>query len=192
MDFFQSLLDGIAQSHPLLQFLVAGISAAFTEEAATTIVFGLAAKGKITWIVATSAVFFGTFIMNFVIWWMGRQAGERILHWKMFAKLEGPRLDSLRSQVNRRGWMAVALARLVPGTRLPVFALAGALGMSQWSYLLTQLLTSLLWLVGMVYVSKFGLMLAEGSPHRFALGAIVVVALAIAISAFRSRSKPST
>src|ERR1035437_5041798 len=111
----ERLLQHITEFPVLGQFLISAICAALTEEWSTVVVFGLARAGKVGWGMALGSVFAGTVLLNTALWYAGRVAGHRALHWKMFSSLRRESMDALRHHVQRERWIAVAVARFVPG-----------------------------------------------------------------------------
>ena len=186
----EKLLQHITEFPVLGQFLISAVCAALTEEWSTVAVFGLARAGKVGWGMAVGSVFAGTTVLNIALWYAGRVAGARALHWKMFSSLQSGRMEALRHHVQREGWIAVAVARFVPGTRVPIFVLTGILGMEARTYILTMVGTTLLWMVTTLGLLHLGLELATHNPLLLVVGA---VALGLALYIFvRWRSRRLT
>lgn len=74
----------------------------------------------------------GILLGDLGLWLVGRALGETVLRWPRVRRFAGGRpargVDLLAGWFDRRGWQAVLLARFVPGTRFPVYVVAGALG----------------------------------------------------------------
>jgi len=152
----QELLRQLDILPPPLQFLAVAVASALTEEWAAIGVMGLARAGRISWVVALSAIFVGSMAMNIGLWMAGRFAEHEALRWKAFRKFEeSGKLEFLHRNVQRRGWLAVVVSRFVPGTRVPVFMLSGILGM-EWHIFLPALLgATVVWMfatLGLVQV----------------------------------------
>jgi membrane protein DedA with SNARE-associated domain len=182
------LLQHLAEFPSALQFLLSAVAAAFTEEISSVAVFGLARAGKMDWAIALGSVFTGTLVINIGLWWAGRATGARALHWKMFQDLNKERLDSLHRHVHREGWIAVAVARFVPGTRIPVFVLAGILGMDARAYVLTQIGATLVWMATTLGLMHLVVELALNQPWILVAVAAVIVSGALW---FKFRRKPA-
>lgn len=183
----EKLLQHITEFPVLGQFLVSAVCAALTEEWSTVAVFGLARAGKVGWGMAIGSVFAGTTVLNTALWYAGRVAGGRALHWKMFASIQSERMEALRHHVQREGWIAVAVARFVPGTRIPIFVLTGILGMDARTYLLTLVGTTLLWMLTTLGLLHLGVELASHNPVLLVVGIVVFVLALAAAMRWRSR-----
>jgi len=183
------LLQHIAEFPAALQFLLSAVAAAFTEEISSVAVFGLARAGKMSWPIALGSVLTGTLLINIGLWWAGRATGTRALRWKMFQDISKERMDSLHRHVHREGWIAVAISRFLPGTRIPVFVLAGILGMRMRVFVLTQIGATLVWMA-----TTLGLMhlIAEVARRQpWILGVVVAVAAIVALwLKFRRKMSP--
>lgn len=183
----ERLLQHITEFPVLGQFLISAICAALTEEWSTVVVFGLARAGKVGWGMAVGSVFAGTTFLNIALWYAGRVAGAKALHWKMFSSLQSGRIDALRHHVQREGWIAVAVARFVPGTRVPIFVLTGILGMEARTYILTMVGSTLLWMVTTLGLLHLGLELATHNPILLVVGIIILVVTLYTFVRWRSR-----
>lgn len=186
------LLDHLTDFPAYLQFLFSAVGSALTEELATVVVFGLARAGRLSWFVAVSSVFFGTVGMNMALWWAGRIAGVNALRWKMFAKIQGEKLDKLRHHVQREGWIAVAVARFVPGTRVAIFVLSGILGMTFPVFFVTQVVSSVLWIVAAMGLIHIVIELAKSNPWGLGLGVVAIGLGIAAILRWRQSRKRTT
>jgi len=144
----EELLGELAKSPPLLQFLLIAVSSAFTEEVAVIGVLGLVRSERVSQVLALSAIFIGTTAMNVGLYLGGRFAGHKALGWKVFRKFhENGTLDKLHKHVDKEGWLAVAISRFVPGTRLPVFVLSGILDMEWHKFLIAIVVSTVLWIL---------------------------------------------
>jgi membrane protein DedA with SNARE-associated domain len=181
------LLQHLAEFPVALQFLLSAVAAAFTEEISSVAVFGLARAGRMDWFVALGSVFTGTVVVNVGLWWAGRATGSRALRWKMFQNLKQDRLDSLYRHVHREGWIAVAIARFIPGTRIPVFVLAGILGMRVRAFVLTQILATLVWMATTLGLMHIVVELAINQPWILAAVCATIVLVALWFK-FRGKS----
>jgi membrane protein DedA with SNARE-associated domain len=186
----QEILHQLARSHPVVQFLLIAVSSAFTEEVAVIGILGLARAGQISWILALCAIFIGTTTMNIGLYLCGRVAGQRALNWAIFRKFrENGSFDTLHKHVDKEGWVAVAIARFVPGTRFPVFVLSGILGMEWHKFVLTMLISTVLWLIAALGLLHFVMEMAKEQPVL--LGTMLVVLVAIVLFRLRRRQGAS-
>jgi membrane protein DedA with SNARE-associated domain len=183
----ERLLHHLTEFPVLGQFLISAICAALTEEWSTVAVFGLARAGKVGWGMALGSVFFGTVLLNTALWYAGRVAGGRALHWKMFSSLRRESMDALRHHVQREGWIAVAVARFVPGTRVPIFVLTGILGMEARTFLLTIVGSTLLWMLTTLGLLHLGVELASHNPILLVFGVLALGTALVAIFRWRAR-----
>lgn len=180
-------LSSISNLPLVLQFLSISTASGLTEEIAAIAVLALARSGHVAWWLAISALVTGTTVANMVVWWMGSAAGEKALKWKLFSGLAGDRMGKIRTQVQSKGWVAVMAARLIPGTRIGVFLLAGILGMNGWTFFLTLAIGTFVWIL-----SLFGLIQLMGGlahQHPFLAGLLLITVVLVGILVGRSRTK---
>ena len=182
----QGLLHQIHDANPMVQFLGVAVAAGMTEEWAAIGVLGLARAGQIPWGVSVAALFCGTMAGNLLVFALGRFAEREALRWKPFRRLEtSGKLASMHANVERRGWMVVVLSRFVPGTRIPVYLLAGILEM-RWSvFALALSASTLVWIFATLGAIQVVIRMAMEQP--WVLGGAVVT-LAAAGWFYRSRS----
>lgn len=180
-------LSSLSNLPLMLQFLTISTASGLTEEVAALGVLALARSGHVAWWLAISAMVTGTTVANMVVWWMGSAAGEKALKWRLFSGIGGRRMEKIRSQVQAKGWAAVMAARLIPGTRIGVFLLAGILGMNGWTFFLTLAIGTGIWVL-----SLLGLIQVMGGlahQHPFLAGLLLVVVVFAGILLGRSRTK---
>ena len=110
--------------------MAAIIVSSWVLEDPTTVLAGLLVKqGQLDWLVAVLGVFVGIFSGDLLLYGVGRVGGRRVLQWPWVARrLPVHRTDALGAWFDRHGWTAVLACRFVPGTRLPLYVAAGALG----------------------------------------------------------------
>lgn len=184
-DWIQALLAHLAELPWLLQFLLVAAGTLVAEEVAAGSAIGLAQAGGLSWSVCVGGILVGTLVANIAIWAVGRRVGTKALGWSLFRPLqESGTLDRLRGHVVHEGWIAVCLARFVPGTRIPVYLAAGLLGMGAKVFLISLVLSSLAWtgaLLGLAHTLREAL---SGHPTLLVAAA---VALAGAVWFLRER-----
>ncbi len=174
--------DIAAVDSPVVQGVLLAI-ATFVSEDLTCVGAGLLiGAGRISAIVAVLGCFAGIFVGDLGLWLVGRLAGGRFLKWKFIQRrVTRERLDEFAAWFDRRGWMAVIAARFIPGTRLPVYLAAGALGRRAGSFVFAALLAALIWTPVLI-----GLVALIGPPiqrplERLFGGGWIAVLLAVAI-----------
>jgi membrane protein DedA with SNARE-associated domain len=167
---------------------LAGISIALltlvSEDAAVIGGGVLAAMGRIQWSTAFLAGFFGVWIGDLGLYALarlfGRNAVDRILRDRERSK---QRLALSQAWFERRGWFALCLCRMVPGTRLPTYLTAGLLRMPLGRFAIITGLLALVWVgVVLIIVKQVG----EGAPmllemQRVPLAFIAVGLLGVAL-----------
>ncbi len=149
------------------------IAATFVSEDATCIATGLLIHaGQIGWTAGLSACVLGIFLGDLGLWLVGRVYGRGALSWSWVrARLPEQRVEQLADWFDRRGWLAILAARFVPGTRLPVYVAAGALGRRADRFALWALLAALLWTPALVVlVALLGQSLAQPLGRYFGGG----------------------
>ncbi|MCA9245151.1 MAG: VTT domain-containing protein, partial [Phycisphaerales bacterium] len=141
---------------PILQAALLA-AATFVSEDLTCVSAGLMiGAGHISAAVGVTGCFLGIFFGDLGLWLLGRLVGGRFLRWNFIQRrVSRDRLDEYAAWFDRRGWMAVIAARFLPGTRLPVYLAAGALGRRARGFVFAALLAAVLWtpaLIGLVAV----------------------------------------
>ncbi|MBK8804430.1 MAG: VTT domain-containing protein [Fibrobacteres bacterium] len=174
-----------------LQFLGISTASGFTEELAVVAVVSLARSGHLGWWMALIALWWGTLVGNLLVWWLGRWAGERALGWKIFSGIGRDRLEKVRGQVRTKGWLAVFAARLIPGTRVGVFLLAGILGMNGWVFGFTLAVGTAVWMASLLGMVQVVGELGQDHPWGALLLVLLVVSGAVVIVRRRLRALDS-
>ncbi|MFW5682260.1 MAG: alpha/beta fold hydrolase [Phycisphaeraceae bacterium] len=113
----------------------------------TTVFTGiLVSKGLIDPFVAVLAIFFGIFTGDLALYLLGRVFGARALRWRFIEKrLPAHHVDRLGNWFDRHGWTAVLASRFLPGSRLPLYVSAGALGRKPGRFALWTCLAVMIW-----------------------------------------------
>jgi membrane-associated protein len=134
---FRAALVG---THPVVLELLNGSTEAIVSAAA----FARVGHGSL--VVAILASIPGLMNFDLLYWWAGRLWGERIILLLSGRRKHGPRFIA---RVHRWGrwftWPAVVLAPFLPVPSAVVYAVAGWAGMSAATFLLLDLIGSLLW-----------------------------------------------
>jgi membrane-associated protein len=158
--------------------------------------------GSWSWFVQASFAAWLGIVMGDAGWiWLCRHFGGKLLGWRTFRKLIGPRtLLEVKYEMDRRGAWALLIARFIPGARTPMVTMSGVMQLSWWKILAVEaagvLITAPLQMGIGVGVAKIGSQF-ESAAHRWILyigATLAVVGLMavahIAISRRRSAHRP--
>ena len=133
--------------------------------------------------------------------WICRHFGGKLLGWKKFRRLIGPRtLLEFKYEMDRRGAWALLIARFIPGARTPMVTMSGLMQLPWWKILAVEaagvLITAPLQIGIGVGVAKIGSQF-ESAALRWMLyigATLAVVALMgvvhVLISRRRSKHRP--
>lgn len=113
----------------VLVLLLGACGVPFPEEAVFAIGGALAARGGLSWVVVYMLGWSVVFLLDVALYTVGLRLGPGIERSKWGRRVGPDRWDRLRRFVVRRGAWSVAAARFVMGARIPIFLLAGAMGM---------------------------------------------------------------
>jgi membrane protein DedA with SNARE-associated domain len=119
----------------------------FASEDLTSVSVGLLIRaGQVDWFVGLFACFLGIFLGDLGLWLVGRVVGRGLLRWRWLnRRVSSGRLEELGLWFDRRGGWAIFASRFLPGTRLPLYLAAGALGRKGGRFALWTALAALLW-----------------------------------------------
>ena len=158
--------------------------------------------GSWTWFIEASFAAWLGIVLGDAGWiWLCRHFGGKLLGWRTFRKLIGPRtLLEVKYEMDRRGAWALLIARFIPGARTPMVTMSGVMQLSWWKILAVEavgvLVTAPLQMGIGVGVAKIGSQF-ESAAHRWILyigATLAVVGLMgvahIAISRRRSAHRP--
>ena len=133
-----------------------------------------AETGSWNWFIqAAFAAWLGIVIGDAGWIWICRLFGGKLLAWRAFRKLIGPRtLLEVKYEMDRRGAWALLIARFIPGARTPMVTMSGVMQLSWWKILAVEaagvLITAPLQMgigVGVAHIgSQF-----ESAAHRWIL-----------------------
>ena len=97
------------------------------EDAAAIAVGLLVERGEIDPTLGMLGVFAGIFLGDLGLYLLGRVIGPSVLQWRRIRKvIPLQSVDRVRDWLDRRGWVAIVASRMVPGTRWPLYVVAGA------------------------------------------------------------------
>ncbi len=134
LDWLQSSGGAGCYGVMLVAFLVGSVGFPLPEEAVLAVGGYLAAKGAMSLL---GAYLFGYTIVlaiDCMLYEVGRRVGPAVERSRVGRKLSRARIVGARVWFRRYGVMTVVIARFVMGTRIPVFLLAGALGVTRRKY----------------------------------------------------------
>jgi membrane protein DedA with SNARE-associated domain len=105
--------------------------------------------------------------------WICRHFGGKLLGWRRFRRFIGPRtLLEFKYEMDRRGAVALLIARFIPGARTPMVTMSGLMQLSWWKILAVEaagvLITAPLQMGIGVGVAKIGSQF-ESAAHRWIL-----------------------
>lgn len=121
--------------------------ATFVTEDMTCIAVGLLIRrGELDFFVGLVGCIAGIFVGDIGLWLIGRLAGRRVLEWRFIAdKIPRSRLDAFGAWLDRRTAAVVLASRFMPGTRMPIYLAAGALGRAHGRFILWLAIGAILW-----------------------------------------------
>lgn len=128
----------------------------------------------------------GVLVGDGIMFWLGRHYGERILRFKLVARLMPPkRYAQVQQKFDQYGNRVLFVARFLPGLRSPIFLTAGMSGrISFWQWLIMDGFAALISVPVWVYLGSYG---AENKDwlmqqiHRFQGGLFVVLGIGAAL-----------
>ena len=119
----------------------------FLSEDLTCIAAGLLIqRGELTVTAGMVGCTVGIFAGDFGLWVIGRLFGATALAWPWTARrLTHRRAEDLRAWLERHAAGAIVASRFMPGTRLPLYLIAGVLRMPGGVFAVWAFVASLLW-----------------------------------------------
>ncbi|HEY2579528.1 MAG TPA: VTT domain-containing protein [Streptosporangiaceae bacterium] len=176
-------------THPVLGTLLNGSTESIVAAAA------FARIGHGTLLVVMLASIVGLMKFDFFYWWAGRLWGERIIVMLSGRRNRGPRY---MGWVNRWGrkftWPAVIVAPFVPIPNAIIYVIAGWAGMRLVTFLILDLIGSLLWagmLAGLGYeLGHHAVTVAQTISHYGLWFSLAIVVLIVFFQIRRARMDP--
>ena len=173
--------------HPVwLEILKGSISGMITMGA-------LARIGEASLVVAVLAALPGLMMFNWLYWWAGRRWGKRALDFFLGNHPKAAqRTARLERIVHRFGWIAVVIAWFQPLPNPLIYAAAGWTGMRLVTFLVLDLIGSLLWIafcVGLGYaIGQRAVDIAQ-AVGRYALFATIALVVVVFVRQYYVASK---
>ena len=182
---------GLLGTHPVLLELLSGSTESIVAAAA------FARVGHGTLLVVMLAAIPGLMLFDPVYWWAGRLWGERVVVLMSGRRKRGPKYMARVQRWGRKfTWPAVVVCRFLPIPNAIVYVIAGWAGMRLATFLILDLVGTLLWaglLAGLGYaLGHHAVVVAQTISHYglwFGL-AIVVLIVASQIRAGRAARRP--
>jgi membrane protein DedA with SNARE-associated domain len=170
-------VPSLVGTHPVLLELLRGSMTAMVTMGA------LARTGHESLFIAVVAAVPGLMMFDWVYWWAGRRWGRRVIDLFLGNHPKAAkRTEKLERLIERWGWIAIVIAYFQPVPNVLIYAAAGWTGMRLTTFLLLDLIGSLLWIglcVGLGYaIGQDAVDVARGVSH-YALYATIVLVIAI-------------
>lgn len=145
----------------------------------------LASTGRASFVPAAAVVTAATVMGASLLFLVSRHAGPRLLAWAgRWLGYDASRQARLEARLERHGVATVVFGRLIPGLRIVMTVVAGALRMRHATFALGTLVAGLLW--STIYF-WLGYLLGSGYQRLEGRGAVphwlVPVAIAVAVAA---------
>lgn len=139
------------------------ILATFLQEDIAALAAGTAVmEGQLDLVPVAIGVSCGALLANLSFWAAGRLMGTAAFKLPGLRSVEkSGKLEKAREQFRKSGFLAVLVSRFMPGTRIPVCALAGIMGMPFLRYLLYSLLAVLPWAALLLWIPDRIMVLAR-------------------------------
>jgi membrane protein DedA with SNARE-associated domain len=170
------LTPSLVGTHPVLLELLKGSMTAMITMGA------LSRVGEASLAVAVLAAVPGLMLFDWLYWWAGKRWGRRAIgvfigdHPKAAA-----RTARLERVISRFGWLAIVIAYFQPVPNVLIYAAAGWTGMRLRTFLLLDLIGSLLWIglcVGLGYaIGQRAVDVARGISHYALVATIALIAV---------------
>jgi membrane-associated protein len=184
------LVPTLVGTHPVLLELLRGSMTAMVTMGA------LARVGEESLFIAIVAAIPGLMMFDWLFWWAGRRWGRRAIdlfvgnHPKAAA-----RTAKLERLTARYGWLAIVVAYFQPVPNVLIYAAAGWTRMRLTTFLLLDLIGSLLWIglcVGLGYaIGQRAVDVARGVSHYALYATIVLIVVIFARQAWIARQRPA-
>lgn len=175
--------EAFSASNPLLQVLKVMAGTLISEDLTCIMVGLLIRKEILDPYIGILGCFLGILLGDFTLWLLGRLVGYRALRWKRITKWISPRqVEKLEGWFEHRGWTAVLAARFLPGTRMPVYFMAGAVGHHAGQFLLCALIAAIFWTPMLILlVAMFGHQVVAPLELVFGSGFLALLVSAVCI-----------
>jgi membrane protein DedA with SNARE-associated domain len=182
-------VPSLVGTHPLVLELFRGSTTSMVTMGA------LARTGHASLLVAVLAGIPGAMMFDWLYWWAGRRWGRRALGMFVGTHPRAARRMAWAERVSRRwGWLAVALAYVMPIPSVLVYAAVGWTGMRLSVFLLWDLVGALLWIVlvvGLGYaIGQRAVDVAHAVSHYALAFTLLLVVAIVARQVWAARRRP--
>ncbi len=144
-------------------------------------------RGDIGVATAVGACSVGIFAGDIGLWIAGRVCGRSVLGWPAVRlRLQSDRFRVIRSWLDQHAGRAILASRLLPGTRLPLYVVAGFVGLSPWLFVRWALVGTLVWTptlvlltahLGDAFVARMSRMVGPGWVADMVLASLMLLLL---------------
>lgn len=162
----------------LLYIFAIAVSSLMSEDLAAIGAGVMAVNDLIPYWYAVLGAILGILFGDYSLYFAGRYLGRPVLEWAPIRWFIND--DSLKSSAiwfDKKGPFILFLSRFIPGSRLPVYLMAGILGTGFWKFTLYFGLTVIIWTPIFVWLSMLAgqeILYMYESYGQFAIPAIVV------------------
>lgn len=130
----------------MLAFLSLVVGTFVSEDLACVTAGLLIQRGDISAPAGILACTLGIFVGDLGLWGAGRVFGHAVVAWPWVGRqFQGARVAELRSWLERHAAGAIVASRFLPGTRLPLYLIAGILELPAGVFVAWALVGALLW-----------------------------------------------
>ncbi|MEM1166857.1 MAG: alpha/beta fold hydrolase [Planctomycetota bacterium] len=165
------------------QIAIIAAGTLLTEDGTAAATGVLIAAGQVDVFVGLFAVWFGIFVGDMGLYFVGRRIGRPALRWKAVRRWMPTRsIDKLGAWLTKRTAAAIFMSRCLPGTRLPLYVVAGVTKAGAWRFALWTAIAGAIWTPLIVGVAAISWTIVgplarwlELGPLAFILGLIIVI-----------------
>jgi membrane protein DedA with SNARE-associated domain len=162
----------------MLMFLTLAAATLVSEDLTSVFAGILIAQGEVTLVTGIAACAFGIYVGDLLLFACGRVFGARACKWpRMAGLLAQPRIANVRGRGSSHLGSIVLGSRFLPGSRLPLYVIAGAMGCSARTFAWWSGVAVALWTPPVVLAAANLLpwRVFESWPLRLGVAAAVVV-----------------
>ncbi|RKT51640.1 DedA family protein [Saccharothrix australiensis] len=135
------------------------------------------------WLLSVAAMVVAV-VGNQIGYYVGRHTGTRLLARRGGKVLSREKLDKARDFLDRRGFLAIVLARWIPWVRTLAPMIAGAAGMDPRRFMLATTVGALAWVPTLVLAGYYGAGLLNSVPWLQTAAVVLSVAFFVVGTAY--------